>query len=495
MKKMFSRGPVIKKMVPVLLISAFLLPLSARAETKAGSVELSPFAGYSFFENRQNLKHSPVFGGRIGYNFIDRLGIEASVEFVRSSVDDETESFTRQGEFTSPIDDVDIARYYLNLIYTMMPESKFNPFIVAGYGASYYDPKINNRNMATLNYGIGAKYWMSDRVGLRLDVRDNMIFDEHIHNLVTTLGLVFSIGGTSSAAPDAEPEPSPAPVVEAEPSPAPPAAVKEEPQPKAEPAETPLEPVPAAEPTPERMKYCVSLGIEFDINKDDIRREYDEEVAKVGNFMRKYPTTTAVIEGYADEVGSDDYNLQLSQRRAESVVKALQANFGIDPARLSAKGYGKTRPIANNATDEGRQKNRRIEAIIDCALDVKELAQPAERLCITLIMQFATDSTEIKPSYHGEIDKIAEYMKKHPTTTAVIEGHTDSSGSAEHNMKLSQQRAENVVQYLVEKSGIERSRLSAKGYGSTRRIAYDDTAQGRQKNRRINAVIDCVVVK
>jgi len=62
-------------------------------------------------------------------------------------------------------------------------------------------------------------------------------------------------------------------------------------------------------------------------------------------------------------------------------------------------------------------------------------------------------------------------------------------------MKLSQKRAENVVKYLVDNFGIEKSRLSAKGYGSTRRIAYNNTSEGRQQNRRINAVIDCVISK
>jgi OOP family OmpA-OmpF porin len=86
-------------------------------------------------------------------------------------------------------------------------------------------------------------------------------------------------------------------------------------------------------------------------------------------------------------------------------------------------------------------------------------------------------------------------MQKYPTTTAAIEGHTDNVGSSEMNMRLSQQRAENVVTYLVNNFGIERSRLSAKGYGSTRRIAYNNTPEGRQSNRRITAVIDCVISK
>jgi OOP family OmpA-OmpF porin len=240
------------------------------------------------------------------------------------------------------------------------------------------------------------------------------------------------------------------------------------------------------------MKYCVYLNILFEIDKANIRSEYQDEVAKVGDFMQKNPSTTAVIEGYTDEVGSDDYNLQLSQQRAESVVNALVADFGIDRSRLSAKGYGKSQPIADNSTDEGRQKNRRINAIIDCAFTAEDITPPPNRLCMLLKVEFATDSAEITPNYYDEINRVGDYMQKYPTTTAAIEGHTDNLGGLEHNMKLSQRRAEGVVNYLVKKFGIDRSRLVAKGYGSTRRIAYNDTPEGRQKNRRITAVIDCV---
>ena len=73
MKKKFSMVPIIKKVAPVLLLSIFLLPLTARAEIKAGSIELSPFVGYNFFEKRQNLENSPVYGGRIGYNFTNHF--------------------------------------------------------------------------------------------------------------------------------------------------------------------------------------------------------------------------------------------------------------------------------------------------------------------------------------------------------------------------------------------------------------------------------------
>jgi OmpA-OmpF porin, OOP family len=251
---------------------------------------------------------------------------------------------------------------------------------------------------------------------------------------------------------------------------------------------------PVAAPVPGRYKYCITLHVEYDVDSAVIRPQYRDEVGRVATFMKKYPTTSAVIEGHTDDVGSADYNKDLSQRRAEGVVNYLADNFGIERSRLSAQGYGLTRPIADNATNEGRQKNRRIEAVLDCAFDVTKI-EPPERLCMSLMIEFASGKADIKSQYQGEIEKVADYMKRYPTTTALIEGHTDNVGNPEYNMKLSQQRADNVVNYLVENLGIDRSRLTAKGYGDTRRISYNDTAEGRQLNRRIDAVIDCVINK
>ncbi len=256
--------------------------------------------------------------------------------------------------------------------------------------------------------------------------------------------------------------------------------------------EEPLPPVPAAEPTPALFKYCITLHTEFDVDKAEIRPQYRDEIAKVGNFMKQYPTTTAVIEGHTDNVGDQEYNKNLSHRRAESVVNHLVETYGIDRSRLTAVGYGMSKPVADNATDAGKQANRRIEAIIDCAFDFREVVPP-DRLCVNLDMEFDTGKADIKPQYHEQLAKVGDFMKKNPTTTATIEGHTDNVGSYEYNMKLSRERADNVVDYLVKNFGIDKSRLEAKGYGYTRRIAYNSTPEGRQKNRRINAIIDCVI--
>jgi OOP family OmpA-OmpF porin len=84
--------------------------------------------------------------------------------------------------------------------------------------------------------------------------------------------------------------------------------------------------------------------------------------------MKTYPETTAVIEGHTDNVGKEESNLRLSTKRAESVRTYLTEKFGIAENRLSARGYGSSRPVADNATPEGRQRNRRIEAVIETTI-------------------------------------------------------------------------------------------------------------------------------
>src|SRR4030042_5074892 len=206
-----------------LMVAAFvfLLPLSVRSEIKAGSFELSPFGGYNFFEKRQNLENRPVLGGRLGFNFTKNFGIEGTGEFIKSRVDDRAETVTREGQFTSPINGVRITLYHLDLVYHFMGEGNFNPFIVAGYGAAHYSPKINNRNMSIIDFGLGAKYWVAKNIALRFDVRDNMVTEvfqhrdhqENIHNIEATLGIVFAFGGKA--------KPEPIPVAKYEPTPPP----------------------------------------------------------------------------------------------------------------------------------------------------------------------------------------------------------------------------------------------------------------------------------
>ena len=101
-------------------------------------------------------------------------------------------------------------------------------------------------------------------------------------------------------------------------------------------------------------------GVNFEFNSAELTAGAKEILMKVVRTLKDYAEMTLMIKGHTDSVGSDEYNLGLSDRRANSVRQYL-VNQGIDPSRLSSKGYGEAEPIAPNNTDEGRAKNRRIE--------------------------------------------------------------------------------------------------------------------------------------
>ncbi|MGP8155139.1 MAG: OmpA family protein [Smithella sp.] len=119
----------------------------------------------------------------------------------------------------------------------------------------------------------------------------------------------------------------------------------------------------------------------------------------------------------------------------------------------------------------------------------KQVAKSHKKVSITLKVEFDTAKSVVKDKYNNEIKRVADFMKEYPDTNAVIEGHTDNVGKAEYNQKLSQDRANSVRQYLIDKFGIDGSRITAVGYGITKPIASNDTKEGKQKNRRVVAII------
>ncbi len=123
-------------------------------------------------------------------------------------------------------------------------------------------------------------------------------------------------------------------------------------------------PAPKPAPTPEQL--CVTLNIEFATAKADIPARYHDELAKIARFMKEYPQVKGTIEGHTDNRGGKAYNQKLSERRAQSVKNYIVKKFGIDASRLGVKGYGFSKPVADNKTEEGRQKNRRIVADFGC---------------------------------------------------------------------------------------------------------------------------------
>jgi outer membrane protein OmpA-like peptidoglycan-associated protein len=108
----------------------------------------------------------------------------------------------------------------------------------------------------------------------------------------------------------------------------------------------------------------VSLSdVLFDFNQASLKPGAREKLAKVSGILSAYPTLHMNVEGHTDSIGTDDYNLKLSQRRADAVHDYLTSN-GINPANVQSVGLGKADPVASNDTAAGRQQNRRVEMVV-----------------------------------------------------------------------------------------------------------------------------------
>ena len=105
-------------------------------------------------------------------------------------------------------------------------------------------------------------------------------------------------------------------------------------------------------------------NILFDFDKSDIKPKYFKDLAKVAAFMKKHDTSRIILAGHADNVGTKEYNLKLSHRRAASVRTYLSQKEGIEESRITLSGFGFDDPIAPNDTTEGRALNRRVQGII-----------------------------------------------------------------------------------------------------------------------------------
>lgn len=129
---------------------------------------------------------------------------------------------------------------------------------------------------------------------------------------------------------------------------------------------TPAPPAPVAKPysvtaTPEGLRVTLSSLILFDVDKSDLKDSAKEGLDQVIQMLQAYPTNSLRISGHTDAIGSDMHNQKLSEHRAQAVADYLMQKGRITKDRIHVVGYGKHRPLASNASESGRQQNRRVE--------------------------------------------------------------------------------------------------------------------------------------
>lgn len=154
--------------------------------------------------------------------------------------------------------------------------------------------------------------------------------------LLLTAAMTVALVGCSTADKNQPPPPQPAPIVNTPPPP----------------------PPPVREPTP-APTYIIE-DVHFDFDRSELKPEARETLDEVVQGLRDQPDVPYEVGGHTDSIGSVEYNQGLSERRAQAVYDYLVGN-GVDGNRLTVRGYSESRPIASNATSEGRAQNRRVE--------------------------------------------------------------------------------------------------------------------------------------
>jgi OOP family OmpA-OmpF porin len=330
-----------------------------------------------------------------------------------------------------------------------MPESRFVPFLAIGLGEISYSTTIGDedKNRFAVDYGAGLKFFLTDNVALRADVRHILPLNDKYNDLLVTLGLTFSFGGEKKV------EEPPAPLDSDK------------------------------DGVPDYLDKCPNTPAGVVVDKDGCPVDSDKD--GVPDYLDKCPNTPAgvVVDNDGCPVDSDkdgvpDYLDKCPNTPAGVVVD--KDGCPVDSDKDGVPDYLDKCP----GTPAG--------ATVDKDGCVHE------KISIALNVEFDTNKYDIKKRYHNEIKKVSDFMKAHPQTNVVIEGHTDNVnrfGKKDKNIILSQDRANSVRQYLIDNFNIEASRITATGYGETRPIASNDTEEGRQKNRRVQAVIELIEIK
>ncbi len=122
------------------------------------------------------------------------------------------------------------------------------------------------------------------------------------------------------------------------------------------------------------VTFTQGQGVFFDTNKSEVKGTSAETLNSLAGIFQEYPKTVILIEGHTDSAGPEEYNMDLSRRRAESVADFLIAQ-GVDSSRFTVKWYGETQPRADNATAEGKAQNRRVELGIIASDELKDEAK------------------------------------------------------------------------------------------------------------------------
>ncbi len=256
--------------------------------------------------------------------------------------------------------------------------------------------------------------------------------------------------------------------------------------------------------------------IYFSSGKSELSKTAKHALDSLKDYFKTKSNASFIINGHADNVGTDESNMVLSNQRAKSVTDYFESN-SIPSNTITSKGFGQDKPIADNDTEAGRAKNRRVDIIVTIPAPKMEEQPPLAPAkvndmpakVITHTTAALTDTSSSKNLQVGQVLRLAnlnfvggtahllpeskpaletllKVMQDNPTLEIEIGGHVCCA----NDMPLSEDRALAVEKYLTGK-GISKFRMVSKGYSRSKPIAQDDRTneEGARMNRRVEITI------
>ena len=434
-----------------LLCSMMLLGLlgfsqNSQCAPKAGQFFVSPMFGGHVFEGNQDpfhddatLEHGITAGLGFGYQMTKSLGLELVANY--------TDSASNPREY-----DLDAYPVRLDVFYNLTKDSAFVPYVAAGLGAMVWSQLYEDNDVDFMgNYGFGVKYFMTDDIALRADVRHLITNNEIQSNLLYTVGLVFSFGGEEEKAVEK------------------PVEAKEEEKPVEQVAvvesdsdsDGVLDSADKCSDTPSGVKVDAK-GCPVDSDNDGVTDDKDlcagtPKGVKVGADGCPVDSDKDGVTDDKDKCPNTAAGTEVDEKGCP-VVKKVEVKDSDNDGVPDDKDKCKDTPAGANVNING------------CWV-VKDL-------------YFDLGKTTIAAESQKNVDEVVVVMQNNPEMKLEIQGYTDNTGSAKFNQKLSEKRAIAVMDYVASK-GIAKNRMTAKGYGIENPADTNDTEEGRARNRRV----------
>ncbi len=457
----------------LLALAALAVATVAAAEPLGSYFTLTPFGGYTTFDadlafpDTLALKDEIYAGGRLGWQPIRWVGIEAAA------------GFTPTTEDVTGGKDVDFLHVSGNLVLTPVSGRYAGPYVFGGYGHSQLKPSSGSgkTKYGTVELGGGVRYWLTDAIGLRLEARTISLMQKDpvkplFNNLVFGGGLELALGGR--------------------------------------PRDT------DADGVPDRRDRCPNTphGAKVDENGCPI----DSDGDGVYDGLDQCPGTPrgCTVDAKGCPVDSDGDGVCDGLDQCADTPKGATVDpkgcpvdsdgdgvfDGLDhcpgtPRGCTVDSVGCPKDSDGDGVCDGLDKcpDTPAGAKVDvdgCPIEIIE--RETELLDTGMIrlqnVNFETAKAELLADSYPILDIVGQVLTKWPELQMEVGGHTDSRGSTALNQKLSEARARSVLDYLTQKfPGLKPEQFSVKGYGKTRPIAPNTNALNMAKNRRVEFVV------